>query len=305
MIHELVIISGKGGTGKTTVAASIAALACPVVLADCDVDGPDLHLLTSPKINRSEVFIGGKKAFINPSLCCGCGRCVQMCRFNAVYGSGDNGIVSMTYQVDPLACEGCGACVRICPAGAIGFESVENGKWFISETRFGSMIHARLHPGEENSGKLVSLIRREARLAAEQEAVSLIVSDGSPGMGCSVIASLVNADMALIVAEPTLSGVHDARRVMDLVLQMRIRSVLCVNRWEINSELTMELESDAMQNGILPVGRIGNDLSAVDAQLAHQTMVEWPCSKAADDIRQIWSRVSDELIFTGASISDK
>jgi MinD superfamily P-loop ATPase len=291
MTFELVIISGKGGAGKTSVAAALAALARPVVLADCDVDAPDLHLIARPRVEQEHEFSGGREAEIDAERCLGCGSCADACRFDAIRERpGSNGDAT-TYEVDPFACEGCGACVPACPSGALSFEPVINGAWLISDTRFGPMAHARLHPGGENSGKLVTLVRREARALAGRLDLPLVLVDGSPGVGCPVIASLTSADLALVVAEPTLSGLHDADRVLQLAEQLRIDAVLSVNRWDLNPRLANRLESMALAHGATPIGRVREDQVIVDAQVQALAATELDGAGAAADLHDLWDRL--------------
>lgn len=297
-MQELIVISGKGGTGKTSITAALAALAQPVVLADCDVDAPDLHILTSPQVQQTHPFSGGKKARIVNDACCGCGRCAAVCRFDAIGQAQGNQVVAVTYAVDPIACEGCGACVAACPADAIRFEAVENGQWLVSDTRYGPMIHARLHPGEENSGKLVSTVRRKARTIATAMGLDLILADGSPGVGCPVIASLTNAGFVLIVAEPTPSGEHDALRVIQLARQMHVPTALCVNRWDISPSWTERLESEATDHGVSVVGRVRDDVMVVEAQMHGRNIIEYAPVPVAHDIRAVWQRLATLLGHT-------
>ena len=198
-MKELVVISGKGGTGKTSLAAALACLAGNVVLADCDVDAADLHLLLHPRIKESHEFCGGKQAAIDSDICSGCGRCYEMCRFKAIEaGPPTSGQTLPTYRVNPIACEGCKVCVALCPVQAISFNDHVNGQWFVSDTRLGPLVHARLGIAEENSGKLVTVIRRRAREIAMEKKKKWLIVDGSPGVGCPVIASLTGADLALV-----------------------------------------------------------------------------------------------------------
>lgn len=286
MSQELVVISGKGGTGKTSLVAALATLAQPVVLADCDVDAPDLYILAEPQIRQRFSFSGRRKARTDANRCCGCRCCISACRFRAITLGGDGVAV-----IDPIACEGCGACVAVCTVDAIALEPVVNGQWFLSETRFGPMVHAVLRPGEENSGKLVSVVRREAGFVAEKAGLSLVIVDGSPGIGCPVIASLTNARLALVVAEPTPSGVHDALRVMELTSQLRVRTAICVNRWDLNPVLAKKLESESIQLGAQPVGRVREDLAMVRSQMQSVSLIELNNSAAASDVCQVWSRL--------------
>ncbi|GAG12547.1 unnamed protein product, partial [marine sediment metagenome] len=216
-MKELVVISGKGGTGKTSIVAAFASLVKNAVFADCDVDAADLHLVLEPKIMQKSDFSGGKRAAIVAEKCSGCGKCQELCRFDAIHLNGEgNNVVDKTFTVDSIACEGCKVCVEFCPVDAIEFNDCINGQWFISDTRFGPMVHAKLGIAEENSGKLVTLIRKEAKRIATEEEKDLIIIDGSPGIGCPVIASITGAELVLIITEPTLSGKHDLGRVADL-----------------------------------------------------------------------------------------
>ena len=233
-MKELVVISGKGGTGKTSVVASFAALAPHPVLADCDVDAADLHLILSPTICDREDFIGGSRATIDSSLCIACGQCLRYCRFDAIHPTPDG----RTYQVDPIACEGCGVCERFCPAEAIDFSPAVNGEWYVSNTRYGPMVHARLGIAEENSGKLVTLVRKKAKETAQALGLNLMITDGSPGVGCPVMASLTGADGVLLVTEPTPSGFHDLDRVVDLLQRFQLPAMVCINKADLNLELT-------------------------------------------------------------------
>ena len=295
MTVELVIISGKGGTGKTSISAALAHLARPVVLADCDVDAPDLHLLTRPRIQRREDFSGGSRARIEPADCLGCGECAEVCRFDAIRPTAGTGDGALTYEVDPFACEGCAACVGVCPTGAVRFEPVINGARFVSETRFGPMVHARLHPGEENSGKLVTAVRREASELAEAEGFPLVLIDGSPGVGCPVIASLTSADFALIAAEPTLSGWHDAKRVLELADQLHVASALCVNRFDLNPSLADRIEAEARARRAVPLPRVREDEALVEAQLRARAVTELTDAGAAADLRRLWHELKELL----------
>jgi MinD superfamily P-loop ATPase len=287
---ELIIISGKGGTGKTSIAASFAALAGRVVLADCDVDAADLHLVLSPKIERREEFRSGHAAVIRQSDCAGCGDCVALCRFNAVRRL-PRGDQAPKYAIDPLACEGCGVCVRFCPEEAIDFPERTCGEWFVSETRCGPMVHARLGIAAENSGKLVSLVRAQAREVARARGLGLVLIDGAPGIGCPVIASITGTDLALVVTEPTLSGLHDLERVSDLTRHFHVETLICVNKWDLNEDLTSRIETLAHRRGLKLAGRVRYDQAFTDAQIRVQSVVEYAVDGVATDIRQVWSAV--------------
>ena len=292
-MKELVVISGKGGTGKTSITASLATLAESVVIADCDVDAADLHLVLEPTIRRREDFSGGSKASIHAESCTVCGECVEVCRFEAIHFDGpQNELVHRTFRVDPVACEGCGLCAHFCSYEAVEFKPATNGEWYVSDTRSGPMVHARLFAGEENSGKLVSVVRREARELAEREGKELVLIDGSPGIGCPVIASLSGVDQALIVAEPTLSGQHGSRRVMELIEHFGISACLCVNKWDLYPELTAELEREAAARGLAVLGRIRYDRAVTDAQVELRTIVEHTTEGVGADVRELWQSLS-------------
>jgi MinD superfamily P-loop ATPase len=292
--QELVIISGKGGTGKTSIAASFAALAEPVVVADCDVDAADLHLVLQPRIEQRDVFRSGHEARIRMERCTGCGECARLCRFDAiVYENGRD--TPATYAIDPFACEGCGVCVRFCPQGAIDFEERTCGEWFVSETRYGPMVHAKLGIAAENSGKLVSLVRREARELAQTQGLPLIIIDGSPGIGCPVIASLTGATLALVVAEPTVSGLHDLERVVGVARHFSVPTWVCVNKWDINEAMTRRIERFARAQGVRWGGRVRLDPAVTAAQRAAQPVVQHASNGAAADIRAVWETVTGTL----------
>lgn len=291
-MKELVVISGKGGTGKTSVLASFASLAKKAVIADCDVDAADLHLVLEPRVARRESFTAGSKARIKPGHCTACGKCEELCRFDAIYFDGPgNGKVPRTFRVDTIACEGCGVCFDFCAEKAIEFEPAVCGQWFVSEARCGPMVHARLGVGAENSGKLVTQLRRAAQQVAAEKRRDLILCDGSPGIGCPVIASLTGASLALFVVEPTASGEHDFRRVAQLALQLGVPGILAVNKADLNEEVTTRLENLAGQQGIAPVGRIPYDRAVTQAQIARQTVVEHSDGPAARAIRRLWAEV--------------
>lgn len=284
-MKELVIISGKGGTGKTSITASLAVLAERPVICDCDVDAADLHLVLEPQIQEQHEFRCGHEAVIRQDDCIGCGICQDVCRFGAISNH-----VEM-FSVDPIACEGCGVCVRFCPQEAIDFPERRCGQWFVSDTRCGPMVHARLGVAAENSGKLVSTVRWKARELAEEKNYQIIIVDGPPGLGCPVIASLTGAAQALIVTEPTISGEHDLERIMSLTRHFQIPTAVCVNKWDINEEMTWQIETKAKNAGAAIAGRIRYDSSVTQAQIQRKTAVELD-TPAADDLKRLWNNLN-------------
>lgn len=293
---ELVVISGKGGTGKTSIVAAFAALADKVVLADCDVDAADLHLVVDPKTVKREKFSGGSRARIMSGHCTACGKCEEVCRFDAIYFDGPgNGKVPRTFRVDPIACEGCGVCAWFCADKAIEFGPVVNGEWFISQTRHGPMVHAKLGVAEENSGKLVSLVRTRARKIAEDRKLDVVLIDGAPGIGCPVIASITGADVVLVVTEPTLSGLHDLQRVADLTKHFGIETLVCINKWDLNEDVASEIETQAGQRGLKLAGRVRYDRAVTEAQIKRKSVVEYQKGGCVLDIGQVWGEVSAAL----------
>ncbi|MEA3470402.1 MAG: ATP-binding protein [Thermodesulfobacteriota bacterium] len=288
-MKEIVVISGKGGTGKTSIVASFAALADKKVLADCDVDAADLHLVLNPRIERREDFSGGKKAKIVEDECIACDRCIEECRFEAIsYPVSENGNVP---SINPIFCEGCGVCVRVCPVEAISFEPAVNGEWYVSSTNYGPMVHARLGMAEGNSGKLVTQIRQEARDIAKREGLEYIIVDGSPGVGCPVIASITGSDLVLVVTEPTLSGQHDLLRVAELTAHFRIPTVVCVNKWDLNPDIAEQIEKEAADHGVKAAGRVRYDTAITKAQIVKTSVVEYTGGAVSEDIKSLWRNV--------------
>jgi MinD superfamily P-loop ATPase len=285
-MKELVIISGKGGTGKTSLTACFAFLAKDKVLADCDVDAADLHILVHPKTLHEEDFRGGVKARIDAEKCSQCGICRDSCRFGAI---------SSELVVSRFSCEGCGVCFHVCPEQAVSLEEGVNGRWFISETRFGPMVHAALHPGEENSGKLVALVRNQAKLLARQRNAPLILVDGAPGVGCPVISSITGADHILIVTEPTLSGLHDMKRAMQLVRGFRTAASVVINKCDLNSEVAEQIESYSNDAQAEVLGRVPYDPQVTRSMVARRCVVEDGESAANLAIRAIWERLEPAL----------
>ncbi|MCK4885915.1 MAG: ATP-binding protein [Planctomycetes bacterium] len=295
-MKELVVISGKGGTGKTSIVAAFAALAKNAVLADCDVDAADLHLVLEPKVKQTSDFSGGKQASIVTEKCIGCGKCKELCKFDAINFDGPaNDIAAKTFTVDPVSCEGCKVCVEFCPTDAIDLNDSINGQWFISDTRFGTMVHARLGIAEENSGKLVSLIRKETKKIAEEQKKDLIIVDGSPGIGCPVIASITGADLVLIITEPTLSGKHDLERVAELATGFNIPVLVAINKFDINPDMSDQIEKGALERNMKVVGRIRYDKAFTKAQIMKCSVVEYTSSAVSEDIKSLWRNVTYAL----------
>jgi len=288
-MNELVVISGKGGTGKTSLVASLAVLAERTVLADCDVDAADLHLVMAPEVKRRETFVSGHEAVIRPDDCTGCGACVDDCRFDAVVRAETE--AGPVFRIDPTACEGCGVCVRFCPEGAIDFPECECGEWFISESPHGPMVHARLAIGAENSGKLVTLVRQHARRLAEERGYERILIDGPPGIGCPVIAAITGASFVLVATEPTLSGRHDFERVVGVARHFDVPAAVCVNKWDLNPEVADAIEDQAKALGLDVLGRVRYDGAVTEAQVRGRAVVELDHSPAAEDIRTVWEQV--------------
>lgn len=301
-MKELVVVSGKGGTGKTSLVASLAALARPVVLVDCDVDAADLHLVVEPRVVSRKDFLGGAKARIKPGHCTACGKCEELCRFDAIYYDGPgNGRIGKTFRIDRLGCEGCGVCVDYCAEGAIEFTPAVAGQWFLSETRCGPMVHAKLGVAAENSGKLVAQLRRSAQQVAQEHRLDMILCDGSPGIGCPVIASLTGASLALLVVEPTASGLHDFERIAQLTIQLGVPAILSVNKADLNEEVAGRLEAAARAIGIEPVGRVPYDPEVTRAQIAARSVVETSQGPAAQAIRRIGCQIEERWKSLAAS----
>jgi len=295
-LKEIVIISGKGGTGKTSIVASFAALANKAVLADCDVDAADLHLLLEPDIKQAHDFIGGKLASVITEKCIGCGRCEEVCNFDAAMFNGPaNDVVSRTYTIDPIACDGCSVCFHFCPVDAIEFKDAINGRWFVSNTRFGPMVHARLAPAEENSGKLVSLIRKQAKQIATEQNKELIIVDGAPGIGCPVIASITGADLVLAVTEPTISAQHDLHRVIDLTEHFNIPTAVCIDKYDINVNIAKSIEKEFLDRSAKMAGKIAYDVAVTKAQIVAKSIVEYSSNGLKEQVVSLWESVLNML----------
>lgn len=281
-LKEITILSGKGGTGKTTITASFAVLARNSVTADCDVDAPDLHMLLHPEVFQTQEFKGLKLAIIDPEKCVKCGLCQEACRFEAIAG----------FQTDPIFCEGCGTCVIICPEDAITMMERVSGEAFMSKTKYGLMSHALLSPGGANSGKLVTLVRQNAREAAEKEPCDLILVDGPPGIGCPVIASVTGADLGVIVTEPTVSGIHDMKRVLQLLAHFNVQPLVCINKCDLSQRNAKEIDQFCNRKKIDIVGRIPFDHIVTKALVSEKTVVEYsPKSRVSRKVSEMWKDI--------------
>ena len=285
-MKELVVISGKGGTGKTSLVGAFAALAQNKIMCDADVDAADLHLILKPDIGQREDFQSGHEAVINLEKCVECGTCRELCQWDAI---------SEKFIVDNISCEGCGVCVHFCPEGAIDFVQKTCGEWFISETRFGPLVHARLGIAEENSGKLVTLVRSEARRLAEDKGLNLILTDGPPGIGCPVIASIGGATAVLIVTEPTVSGKHDLERVAQLSKHFRVPILVTINKYDLNPSMSEAIERSVKEMGSEFLGHIPFDKSFTSAVVQGKTVVEFNGSDGAKSVRDLWEKISSRL----------
>ncbi|MDD5196727.1 MAG: P-loop NTPase [Candidatus Omnitrophica bacterium] len=278
-MKQIAVISGKGGTGKTVVTGGLAALAKSKIMVDCDVDAADLHLLLHPLVKERHDFRSGQTAVIDKKSCSRCGECLAACRFGAI---------KTDYRIESFSCEGCALCSYLCPHGAIRMEENVAGEWFISDTRYGPFVHAKLGIAEENSGKLVVKIKQVAKELAEKQALDYMIIDGPPGIGCPVIASLSGVDCVLIVTEPTLSGLHDAKRVMELAKHFNIPAKLVVNKYDLNPSMTERVEEFCLSAGVPVSGKIVFDKTVVKALVEGKTIIEYAQCAAGDELRKIW-----------------
>ena len=286
-MKELVVLSGKGGTGKTSLTAAFASIAENSVLCDADVDAADLHLLMDPDVRERTDFMGGNIAKIDVEKCTMCGQCIDLCRFDAIRDD---------FVVDKIDCEGCGVCVDLCPEQAIDFPVVKCGEWYISDTRFGAMVHARLGIAEENSGKLVTLVRQEAKKLAEAKHMELILTDGPPGVGCPVIASVGGATALLVVTEPTVSGLHDMRRLLELAAHFKVPCMVCVNKFDLNMEQTAAIETLTAEKSLPFVGKIPFDPEFVKSMVLGKTILEYrQTGELSSTVKKIWERIRENL----------
>jgi MinD superfamily P-loop ATPase len=285
-MKQLIVLSGKGGTGKTSIVAALATLAKGIVVADCDVDAADLHLILTPEVNRIEDFHGSKVAVLDREKCTQCDECRQACRSDAI---GED------LTIDVFRCEGCGLCAYLCPTSAIELKPRLSGHFYTSSTRMGPMAHAALDPGEGNTGKLVSKVRQTAQDLSEQNGRELIIIDGSPGIGCPVIASLTGANAVLVVIEPTLSGIHDLERVLALARHFCIRSYICINKFDLNEAMSQRIEKYGEENGSEIVGRIPYSDDVTEAMIQAKSIIEYRDGPVADEIKNMWEKLSRSL----------
>ncbi|WP_421919266.1 ATP-binding protein [Marinifilum sp.] len=286
---EITILSGKGGTGKTGLTAAFASLAKKTVFADIDVDAPDLHLVLQPKIKEKNVFLGARIASIDEEQCVNCGLCKKECRFDAIHYKQEGGLI-----VNPFECEGCRLCERICPMQAITSQHSTNNYWYVSETRYGTMLHAKMGAGEENSGKLVTVVRKKAKEITKEQNADYLLNDGPPGVGCAAIASITGSDKVILVTEPSKSGFHDAVRLIELVQKFNIPLYAVINKWDINPEIAKQMESFFLTQGIQLLGKIPFNEEMVNAIVNQQSIVEFqPESDIALIISNMWNKLID------------
>jgi MinD superfamily P-loop ATPase len=291
-VKRIVILSGKGGTGKTTVAAALVHLAAQqasIVLADADVDAANLELVMSPDLEEEGTFTGGGVAAIDPELCVACGRCHDVCRFEAV--SAANG----AFVVDELSCEGCGACIHVCPVDAIHLEERLDGRWFQSTTRCGPLFHAHLLAGRENSGKLVTLVKTRAYELALRDKVDYLIVDGPPGTGCPVIAAVSGMDLALLVTEPTLSGAHDLERIVSVAQHFGVPALACINKWDLNPTLTEKVAAWCMEQQVPVIGRIPFDQVVTEAMVHGLPVTAYRGGTVSHAMTTLWTELEQHL----------
>jgi MinD superfamily P-loop ATPase len=284
-MKEVVVLSGKGGTGKTSIVGSLAALAERKVLADCDVDAADLHLLLSPSVKQDDEFWSGQVACIDPDKCTHCGLCQELCRFNAI----------SYFIVDAISCEGCGFCSHICPVEAIAMKENLAGHLFVSDTRYGPLVHARLGIAQENSGKLVAQVRQQAGQIAEAQGLDYIISDGPPGIGCPVISSLSGASLALLVTEPTLSGMHDLERVLEVCHHFGVLALVCINKYDINEDNTRQIENSCSAQDIVVAAKIPFDNVVTEALTRGLPVAEYSGGRVSQAIKTLWDSTCEIL----------
>ncbi len=285
-MKEVVILSGKGGTGKTCIAGCFAALASNKVMADADVDAANLHILLEPRIRARQSFRGGHSAVIDAETCVECGECLKLCRYDAI---------STEYVVDKVDCEGCGVCAHFCPAEAIQMQENICGEWFVSETRYGPFVHAKLGVAEENSGMLVTIVRHNAKLLAEEQGLDLIIVDGPPGIGCPVISSVTGSNLVFIVTEPTLSGLHDMQRVTELAKHFNLSAAACINKYDLNLEMSDTIQEYCRKTGVRLLGMVPYDPIVSRALVEKKIIVEYSNGTVSDEVEKIWLALAEML----------
>lgn len=283
-MKEITILSGKGGTGKTSITAALANVAQKAVFCDNDVDAADLHLIFHPDIKEEHTFLSGWSSVIDNEKCTNCGICISNCRFDAIHYDENEDLI-----INPIQCEGCRLCERICPAIAISSVQNSNNYWYISSTRFGPFVHAKMGPGEENSGKLVTQVRKQAKEIAHAISAEYIINDGPPGIGCATIASLSGADAVLLVLEPTKSGLHDANRLIDLIKSFQIPAFAIINKYDINQQVVEEIERYLKTENIQLLSKIPFDTEMVEAMIDGKTIIEYrPDSIISKEVSRVW-----------------
>ncbi len=286
-MKEIVVISGKGGTGKTSITASLTYLGgSEILVADCDVDAADMHLLLQPDFAKEEDFYSGLVAEIDEEFCINCGKCADVCRFDAIPFKNNQ------YVVEPLDCEGCAYCAKVCPVSCIDMNDAYAGKWFISTTRLNTpMVHARLGIGSDNSGKLVSKVKNEAKELATKLDKKYVLIDGSPGIGCPVVSSLSGANYVVLVTEPSISGIHDLKRIYDLVKSFKIKAGCIINKYDINEVGTNEIIKFLEEENIEYISSIPYNENFTKAMTNAQTIVEFDNGELKEILTQSWKRI--------------
>lgn len=285
-MNEIAVLSGKGGTGKSSLTAAFATLQERMLVADCDVDAANLPIILQPANYREEIFISGKKAVIDYSKCSNCGLCATYCRFDAIKTTDNN------VQILEASCDGCRLCERVCPSGAISMIENDKSRWFAGTYRNGYIVHARLAPGEDNSGKLVNVVREQAKKIATDIGLDKILIDGPPGTGCPVISTVTGIKTAILVTEPTRSGFHDLQRILELIQGFRVKPLVVINKYDLNPEMADRIETWCENSSIDMVGKIPFDPEIVDAMVNCQSIIEWnPYSETSKTIKSIWKEI--------------